>query len=89
MCRTPEKVQLKKRRSKVRYYLYAESMMDEDGIPVSEHMKVYEKYNVRQAAQACMEEIHSWMQPKLEECLEGENCACIYLSIGGQETLSL
>jgi hypothetical protein len=71
----------------VRYYLYAESGIDEDGIPVSEHMKAYEKDNVRQAAEACIEEIPSWMQPKIEECLEEENCACISLSIGSEETL--
>lgn len=83
MRRTPEKVQLKKRRSKVRYYLYAESMMDEDGVPIEKYMVVYEKDNVRQAAQACMEEIPTWMRPKLEECLGDENCACISLSMGG------
>jgi hypothetical protein len=70
----------------VRYYLYAESGIDEDGIPVSEHMEVYEKDNVRQAAQACIEEIPLWMQPKIEDCLEEENCASMSLSIGGQET---
>ncbi len=86
MYRTPEEV-LEKRRPTVRYYLYAESMMDEDGIPVEKQMEVYEKDDVCQAAEACMEEIPPWMQPKLEECFEEENCACISLSMGGQETL--
>jgi hypothetical protein len=62
-------------------------MMDEDCIPVAEHMEVYEKDNIRQAAEACIEEIPSWMQPKIEDCLEEENCACISFSIGDQETL--
>jgi len=48
----------------VRYYLYAESMMDEDCIPVAEHMKVYEKDNVCQAAQACME-LHAVLRVRL------------------------
>jgi hypothetical protein len=50
-------------------------MMDEGGIPIEEQMEVYEKDDIRQAAEACMEEIPSWMYPKLEECLEEEDWA--------------
>jgi hypothetical protein len=43
-------------------------MMDEGGIPIEEQMEVYEKDDI-------MEEIPSWMYPKLEECLEEEDWA--------------
>ncbi len=62
-------------------------MMDEDSIPIAESMKVCEAKNVRQAAQACIAEIPSWLRPKLEECLDEEDCATISISIGDEETL--
>ncbi len=71
----------------MRYYLYAESMMDEDGIPIAESMKICEAENVRQAAQTCIAETPGWLRPKLEECIENEDWATISISIGDKENL--
>lgn len=68
-----------------KYYLYAESMMDEDGVPVQAPLKSYEKEGVYQAAQACVGEIPPWMQPKIEDYGDGEDWACISLSMNGKD----
>ncbi len=71
----------------MKYYLYAESMMDEDGIPITKSMKICEAENVRKAAKACIAETPDWLRPKLEECLENEDWATISISIGDKENL--
>lgn len=71
--------------SSARYYLYAESTMDESGVPIQAPLKSYENEGVYKAAQACTDEIPAWMQPKIEDYSEGEGWACISLGIGGRE----
>ncbi len=71
----------------MKYYLYAESMMDEDGIPITGSMAVCEAESVREAAQACIAETPDWLHPKLEECLDEDEWATISISIGDKENL--
>ncbi len=58
--------------SLAKYYLYAESMMDESGVPIQEPLKIYEAENIHSAAQACVEEILAWMRLKVDDFSENE-----------------
>ncbi len=63
------------------FYLYAESMKDDDGVPIKEPLKSYEASNIGEAVKACLAEIPSWMNPKLEDQIEAEGWASISLSL--------
>ncbi len=60
-----------------RYYLYSESMLDDDGVPTQEPLKSYEVEGIHQAAQACIGELSPDMRPKLEEFCKEEGWAQI------------
>lgn len=71
--------------SLARYYLYAESMIDEGGVPVQEPLKLYEAENIRRAAQACVVEIPAWMLPKIDGFSDDEGWVSISLGIDGKD----
>lgn len=57
--------------SLARYYLYTESMLDDDGVPTQVPLKSYEAEDVHQAARTCIGELSPDMRPKLEDyCTE-------------------
>lgn len=71
--------------SLAKYYLYAESMMDESGIPLQEPLKLHEAENVHKAAKACIGEIPGWIKPEIDDFSENEGWASISLGIDGKD----
>ncbi len=65
----------------MKFFLYTESMKDEDSLPVKQPLKSYEASDINWAVAACLAEIPSWMNPQLEEQVEADGWACISLSL--------
>ena len=68
----------------MKFYLYTESMKDEDNVPIEEPLKSYEASDIHEAIRACIAEIPSWMNPKLEEHVEARGWACISICLDGK-----
>jgi hypothetical protein len=71
----------------MKFYLYTESMKDEDCVPIDEPLKSYEASDIHEAVKACIAEIPSWMNPKLEEYVEAEGWASISVCLDGKVTI--
>jgi hypothetical protein len=72
------------------YYLHAESMIDECGVPIEDPLKSNEAEEVHKAAQACIKDLQPDMRPKVEDYCNEEGWAQISIRKGdGDEILEI
>lgn len=68
-----------------RYYLYAESTIDECGVPIQKPLELNEAENVYGAAMICVGEAPDWLKHEVTDLSEGDGWASISFGIDGRD----